>query len=60
MKSVRVLFEARIVGGELTHEVDGTTDEARWIPLDEVATLHRVDLIDTAIELWSAGRRQPA
>jgi len=60
MKSVRVLFEARVVGGKLTHEVDGTTDEARWIPLADVAGLHRVDLIDTAIDLWSAGRRQPA
>jgi 8-oxo-dGTP diphosphatase len=60
MKSVRVLFEARVVGGKLTHEVDGTTDEARWIPLADVAGLHRVDLIDTAIDLWSARRRQPA
>src|SRR4051794_10250210 len=31
-KNVRVVFEARVVGGELAREVDGTTDEARWIP----------------------------
>ena len=54
LRSVRVIFEAEVVGGELTHEVDGTTDEARWIPLDEVAVLPRVSLIDRAIEVWRA------
>ncbi|MBB3045242.1 NUDIX hydrolase [Nocardioides soli] len=44
-KGVRVVYEARIVGGELTAEVDGTTDEARWFPRDEVATLRRVGLV---------------
>ncbi|HEU4811746.1 MAG TPA: NUDIX domain-containing protein [Nocardioides sp.] len=56
MKSVRVVFEAEVVGGELTHEVEGTTDEARWIPLDEVAGLSRVSLVDTAIRLWRDSR----
>jgi 8-oxo-dGTP diphosphatase len=50
-KSVRVLFEGRIVGGELTHEVDGSTDEARWIPLGEVPSLPRVSLVDAALAL---------
>ncbi|WP_308036691.1 NUDIX hydrolase [Cellulomonas xiejunii] len=37
VKSVRVLFGARVVGGELgTTEVGGTTDFAAWVPLDEV------------------------
>jgi 8-oxo-dGTP diphosphatase len=52
--SRRLVFEARIVGGELTHEVDGTTDEAAWIPVSEVARLERVDLVDAALRL--AGR----
>ena len=56
MKSVRVVFEAQVVGGELTHEVDGTTDEARWIPLDGVAGLSRVSLVDIAIRLWRDSR----
>ena len=50
-KSVRVLFEGRIVGGELTHEVDGSTDEARWIPLAQVPSLLRVSLVDAALAL---------
>ena len=47
--SVRVVFEARIVGGELTHEVGGTTDEAAWIPIPEVGCLERVELVDIAL-----------
>ncbi|MGA8256749.1 MAG: NUDIX domain-containing protein [Nocardioides sp.] len=51
MKAVRVVFAATVVGGELTRELDGTTDEARWWPLDEVASLPRVGLVDIAIGL---------
>ncbi|UFU03894.1 NUDIX domain-containing protein [Ruania suaedae] len=54
MKAVRALYEARVAGGELTREVDGSTDEARWFPLAEVPALDRVELVDTAIDLWRA------
>ena len=56
LKSVRVIYDARIVGGELRHEVDGTTDEARWIPLSEVPSLPRVSLVDAALALLPARR----
>lgn len=49
LKAVRVLFRATVVGGELTPELDGTTDEARWFPLDEAARLPRVSLVDVAL-----------
>jgi 8-oxo-dGTP diphosphatase len=45
-KSVRVVFAARVVGGSLTDELDGTTDEARWVPLAEVTSLARTDLVE--------------
>lgn len=51
LKSVRVIYDARIVGGELRHEVNGTTDEARWIRLGEVSSLPRVSLVDAALAL---------
>ena len=53
MKSLRLVYDARIVGGELRHEVDGTTDEARWIPLSQVPSLARVSLVDAALALRS-------
>lgn len=54
LKAVRVIYEARVVGGELTNEIDGSTDEARWIRLADVPALHRVPLVDTAIGMWRA------
>lgn len=51
LKAVRIIYSARIVGGELTREVGGSTDEARWFPLTEVASLPRVSQVDTALRL---------
>lgn len=42
LKSLRVLFEARIMGGALRNAVGDSTDEARWVPLAEVPSLARV------------------
>lgn len=56
MKTMRVIFDAEIVGGELTAEVDGTTDEARWIPLYEVAALPRASVVDVALGFWRDAR----
>ncbi len=54
MRAVRVIFAARVVGGELTREVDGTTDEARWFGWDEIASLPQVGLVEIGLDLWRA------
>ena len=56
MKSLRVVYRARVVGGQLRHEVGGTTDEARWIPLADVPSLNRVSLVDAALAMASLAR----
>ncbi|WP_158850438.1 NUDIX domain-containing protein [Saccharothrix deserti] len=48
---IRIMYEAHIVGGELTFEVDGSTDQAAWFPLDEVPHLDHVESVDYALEL---------
>jgi 8-oxo-dGTP diphosphatase len=53
-RGVRVVYEARITGGTLQDEVDGTTDEARWIPLADVPDLPRVELVDVGLRLLHA------
>lgn len=60
LKSVRVVFSARIVGGQLTHEVAGTTDEARWFPIDEVASLEQVSLVGIALDMHRRAARELA
>ena len=54
LRFLRIVYRAHVVGGELRHETDGTTDEARWVPLDEVADLDRVDLVDIGIGMLGA------
>ena len=49
LRAVRVFFAAHVVGGELANEVDGTTDEARWWPIDRVAALPHVSQVETAL-----------
>lgn len=49
---VRVVYEGRVVGGRLRNEVDGSTDLAAWVPLDRVAGLDRVSLVDVALDLY--------
>lgn len=51
-ESIRFVYEAAITGGELTHELDGTTTHAAWIPLTAVAGLNRVSLVDAGLRLW--------
>lgn len=54
LRNVRVVYTARVTGGALAREVGGTTDEARWWPLDEVPGLPRVGLVDVALGWWRA------
>ncbi|WP_459385340.1 NUDIX hydrolase [Arthrobacter humicola] len=51
-QSLRLVYEATITGGELRHEVNGSTTHAAWIPLDEVAQLNRVSLVDAGLRLY--------
>ena len=44
-KNVRVVYAATVTGGELTAEVGGSTDEARWIPLADVPSLVREPMV---------------
>ncbi len=49
---VRLVYEGRVTGGELRHEVGGSTDMAAWHPLETVPGLRRVGLVDVGLALW--------
>ncbi|MER7559182.1 NUDIX domain-containing protein [Nocardioides sp. NPDC126508] len=60
-QSVRMIFEARIVGGELgTLEVDGTTDFAEWVSLEQAADVAEssADIVRLGIDAWKAQSTQ--
>src|SRR6187401_2574765 len=43
--SVRIIYRARVVGGDLTYEREGTTDLAAWMAPDEVDGVAAVPLV---------------
>jgi ADP-ribose pyrophosphatase YjhB (NUDIX family) len=51
LHSLRVIYAARVIGGTLRHEVNGTTDRVAWIDLNAVDTLARVS-VDAALGLY--------
>ncbi|MEV8623315.1 NUDIX domain-containing protein [Streptomyces sp. NPDC051079] len=51
-QGLRIVYEARVTGGELRNEEDGSTDLAAWHPLEAVDSLARVELVDIGLQLW--------
>ncbi|MEV0588482.1 NUDIX domain-containing protein [Nonomuraea sp. NPDC050310] len=49
LHTVRLYYAARIVGGELRHEVGGSSDLAAWFPLAEVGRLDRSSTVESAL-----------
>lgn len=50
LHALRIVYRATVTGGALTNELDGTTDEAAWFPLDAIPKRH-VELVDIGLEL---------
>ena len=53
MHALRILYTGEVTGGELRHEVGGSTDRAEWVPLAEVGLREQSRLV--AIGLAAAG-----
>lgn len=51
LRAVRIFYAARVVGGELTDECDGTTEQACWFPVDVVEALPRMSMVDTGLRM---------
>jgi len=49
---VGIFYSVAIRGGELRHEIGGSTDLAAWIPVSDVAQLERTVTIDVALNLY--------
>ncbi|MBS1672552.1 MAG: NUDIX domain-containing protein [Actinobacteria bacterium] len=51
LHTLRIVYRARIVGGRLRFEKNGSTDMAAWYRLEEVPGLQRVRLVDIALRM---------
>ncbi|MCR2813013.1 NUDIX hydrolase [Microbacterium sp. zg.Y1090] len=51
LHTLRIVYRARVTGGRLRDEVDGSTDRAEWFDLAGVGLLQRVKLVDIALKM---------
>lgn len=51
LHSMGIFYRVRVTGGELRHEIGGSTDLAQWIPAAEVPRLERAVVIDVGLGL---------
>jgi 8-oxo-dGTP diphosphatase len=56
LHGIRIVYGAEITGGELTIEVDGSSDDAGWHRIDAVPDLRRVSLVDVALGMLEGWR----
>ena len=47
--AIQIVYTATVIGGDLCHEVDGSTDMAAWHPIADVPALTRVQLVDMGL-----------
>ena len=58
LQGLQVVYLARITAGALTVEVDGSTDDVRWVALDDLPGMESVSLVGAAAA-WAGARRAP-
>jgi 8-oxo-dGTP diphosphatase len=51
LHTLRIVYRARIVGGALRDEVNGSTDTAAWFRLDELPGLRQVKLVEIGMRM---------
>ena len=47
--AIQIVYAGTVIGGDLRHEVGGSTDMAAWHPLADVPALARVPLVDLGL-----------
>lgn len=51
---IRIIYRVTVVGGELRHEISGTTDRCEWHNLDHLNNLKLVELVENGIKLLNS------
>lgn len=47
--AIQIVYAATVIGGDLCHEIGGSTDMAAWHPIADVPALTRVQLVDMGL-----------
>lgn len=57
LHTIRIVYRASVKDGPLRHEVGGSSDEARWVPLREVRSLRTLSLVQTGLRMAGIDQR---
>lgn len=57
LHTIRIVYRASVKEGQLQHEIDGSSDEARWVPLREIRSLRTLSLVQTGIRMAGIDQR---
>lgn len=55
LHTLRIVYRAHVIGGELRDEVGGSTDRAAWFELSELGAIPHVQLVELAVEMAGIG-----
>lgn len=51
LHTIRIVYRASVKDGPLQNEIDGSSDEARWVPLREIRALRTLALVQTGMRM---------
>lgn len=51
LHTIRIVYRATVADGPLRNEVDGSSDEARWVPIREIRSLKTLSLVQTGLRM---------
>ena len=57
LHTIRIVYRASVKDGPLRHEVDGSSDEARWVSIREVKALRTLSLVQAGMRMAGVDQR---
>src|SRR5690606_23110757 len=51
LHTIRIVYRASVKDGPLQNEVDGSSDEARWVAIREIRSLRTLSLVQTGMRM---------
>ena len=48
--AIQIVYAGSVIGGDLSYEVNGSTDMAAWFPIVDVPAITRVQLVDIGLD----------
>ena len=51
LHTTRIIYRASAKDGPLRHEVGGSSDEARWVPIREIRSLRTLSLVQASLRM---------